>query len=172
MRGVSRQAINDLVVRGILALHDGRIDVAEADAACKVYLDPAKSQILNALTDLPGTESTPEPDTPTDTQDVSFHTARTMREKFNALTAEAGYLKLLGTLTGAADQARVSARRYRALRDKLQSIPDRTCDILAAERDAGVVHDLLVKEIDQALYELSDDARAEFAAGTAERMAG
>jgi hypothetical protein len=101
----------------------------------------------------------------------AFNESRRKQAYYSAEQARLDHLKELGLVVSTEEQTKVSARRYRAMRDKLQSIPDRTCDILAAERDAGVVHALLVKEIDQALYELSDDARAEFAAGAAERMA-
>jgi hypothetical protein len=101
----------------------------------------------------------------------AFNESRRKQAYYAAEQARLDHLKELGLVVSMEEQTKVSTRRYRALRDKLQSIPDRTCDILAAERDAGVVHALLVKEINQALYELSDDARAEFAAGAAERMA-
>lgn len=69
----------------------------------------------------------------------------------------------------------LAQRRYRAIRDRILTVPDRVADILAAERDPARVHAELTKELERALHELSDAAEAE-AAGmapreTAERVA-
>jgi hypothetical protein len=60
--------------------------------------------------------------------------------------------------------ARDRARRYRAARDQLLTVPDRVADILAAERDPARVHAILLNELEQALHGLSESATAESAA--------
>jgi hypothetical protein len=57
------------------------------------------------------------------------------------------------------------------MRDALLNVPDRIAAVLAAERDPARVHAELTKEIKRVLHELSDDARAEIARGTSERVA-
>lgn len=97
--------------------------------------------------------------------------SRAQRERYSAEQTKLDYLKALGLLVSAADMRVLSARRYRAIRDKLLNIPDRISAVLAAERDPVQVHAQLTVEIERVLHELSDDARAETARGAAERVA-
>lgn len=84
-------------------------------------------------------------------------------------------LKEIGTLVSREEMKEIAARRYRAMREQLKSLPDRMADILAAESDAARVHAALNNEIDRVLNELADDAAAESSAlaqgETAERVA-
>lgn len=96
---------------------------------------------------------------------------RTKREKFAAANEELEYLAALGRLVPAAEIQEASARRYRAIRDKLLNIPDRIASILAAEQEPVRVHAALTAEIKRVLHELSDDAVAETARGAEERVA-
>jgi hypothetical protein len=100
-----------------------------------------------------------------------YYEHRAKREKFQAETAELDYLKAIGRLVSVDELRQVRSERYRAIRDKLLNIPDRVAAILAAQSDPAVVHTELTKEIKRVLHELSDDARAELARGTAERVA-
>ncbi len=97
------------------------------------------------------------------------HRART--EEFRSKAAELEYLKDLGLLISATEAREANFLRYRTLRDKLLNVPDRVATILAAERDAGRVHQQLTAEIKRVLSELSIDATATAAAGVAERVA-
>ena len=97
--------------------------------------------------------------------------SRAQRERYSAEQTKLDYLRALGLLVSAADMRVLSARRYRAIRDKLLNIPDRISAVLAAERDPVQVHAQLTVEIERVLHELSDDARAETARGAAERVA-
>jgi len=96
------------------------------------------------------------------------HRAKT--EQFKSKQAELDYLTAIGLVVPRAGERALKTRRYRALRDKLLGIADRESAVLAAERDPVQVRAILLKAIKQALYELSDDARAESARGVAERM--
>jgi len=172
-RGVSRQAINDLVVRGILRLHDGKIDVAEADAACQQFLDPAKSQILTALPAQPvqpdAEESLEPPEGASDGEAISYHAARTMREKFNALSAQAEYLKLLDTLTSTAAVRDEIFSVMRTFRDNLALIGPRIAQRLASEGDPLRCQLLIDEQHEALLNELSRAFALDAAGGIGER---
>lgn len=79
-------------------------------------------------------------------------------------------LKEMGTLVSRDEVREIAARRYRAIREQVLTVPDRVADILAAERDAARVHSILIAELERALHELSDAAEAE-SAGLARRAA-
>ena len=97
------------------------------------------------------------------------HRART--EEFRSKQAELEYLRDLGLVVSAVEAREANFSRYRMLRDKLLNIPDRVATILAAEREAGRVHQQLTAELKRVLSELSNDATAEAAGGAAERVA-
>lgn len=63
------------------------------------------------------------------------------------------------------DQRRVSARRYRSLRDQMLAIPDRMAWLSREDRLK------LAAELKRVLHELAADARDESIAGTEERVA-
>jgi len=100
-----------------------------------------------------------------------YYEARARREQFQSKQAELDYLQALGELVSSTEMRRISARRYRAIRDKLLNIADRLAAVLAAERDPAQVHAVLTTDIKRVLNELSDDAAAELAEGAAERVA-
>jgi hypothetical protein len=108
---------------------------------------------------------------PVDKDPHGYYEARARREQFQSKQAELDYLQALGELVSSSDMRRISARRYRAMRDKLLNIPDRLAAVLAAEREPAQVHAVLTADIKRVLNELSDDASAELAAGVAERVA-
>jgi hypothetical protein len=84
-------------------------------------------------------------------------------------------LKETGALVSREEVREIAARRYRAARDQILTVPDRVADILAAERDPARVHAVLTNELEQALHGLSGSATAESAAlapgETSERVA-
>lgn len=79
-------------------------------------------------------------------------------------------LKEIGLIVSRDEVGEIAARRYRAIREQVLTVPDRVADILAAERDAARVHSILTAELERALHELSDAAEAE-SAGLARREA-
>lgn len=67
--------------------------------------------------------------------------------------------KRRGELVAVADVRQAGFRRYRSMRDKLLTIPDRLAAQLAAERDPVMVHAAIAREVKQVLDELSAGAR-------------
>jgi hypothetical protein len=95
--GVSRQAVNDWVTRGVLQLVDGKLDEAGALEAIAAVADPARPQrilISGPGADMPAPEAAPSAanaasgDTATPDEAGSFHAAKTRRERAQAELAE------------------------------------------------------------------------------------
>ncbi len=84
-----------------------------------------------------------------------FEQAKTEREIWRAKTAKLNYEKLSGLLVYAADVTDANFEKARMIRDQLLNIPARVSPIIAAERDAKKVHEILDKEIRQVLEILS-----------------
>jgi hypothetical protein len=146
-----------------------RTDPVEAARSGTVITPPSSGELPLDVSPAASPENAPASKAPGEAD--GFYAARATKTFYEAEQAKLDFLKNAGELIPKDEQTRVSARRYRAMRDKLQGIPDRTCDVLAAERDAGAIHALLTKEINQVLHELSNDAIAELARGNSERMA-
>ena len=175
LRNISRQAVHDLVARGIITLVDGKIEPAEADKQL-LALDPEKSKALLSLASQ--LELQPPAEQPNESPQgdggdpavTSYHVARTIREKYAAATAKMEYLKLIGTLVAAAEVRENEFRIFRKLRDNLTAISDRLAPRLAAETDPVRVQHLIGEEIRKALNELSRALGVDAAGGAGERQ--
>ena len=147
--GVSKPYIHKLVKKGIIRLHNGKVDTEQALAAMKANADPAKelredssSEVIPAAGNAAG--------------GVDFVTARTMREAFKAKLAKLEYEEKSGKLT---DAARVRNDAFKAgwiIRDELLAIPDRLADVLAAEDDPGTVRKVIFDELELVLNRISE----------------
>ena len=92
----------------------------------------------------------------TDNSDTEGLTkARAMREHFKALLTELEYKERSGELILAKDVCDANFEKARLIRDQLLNIPARVSPILAAERDAKKVNEILTHEIRQCLETLS-----------------
>lgn len=169
LRNVSRQAIGDLVKRGVLALRDGKLDIAEADAACLAHLNIAKSPVaaaieaaapsgapveappngMTASTDAATADSGSDAGPESTKQKFNFNDARAEREHYEALIAKANYLEQQGTLVQAADVQAEILEIAREVREQLMNVSPRISSILAAESDERKVDALLTKEMRQ-----------------------
>lgn len=118
-----------------------------------------------------GTEDAETPAAAPVEKDHGYYEARARREQIQAQQAELDYAESLGLVVSVEDERQVKSRRYRAIRDQMLSIPDRIATLVAAERDPARVHVIMTDEIKRVLHGLSEDARAEAAGGTAERVA-
>lgn len=168
--GVKRQAVHDLVKRGIItAGDDGLIDVAAATAAmakslradaktvASIMAAPPAEEVGAGDTVPPPADEPPAP--PADPNDAtSYHIARTLRETAEAKIAQLRLRVMAGEL--------VEARRVRdrvttlaaTARLGFERIPDKLADRLAITTDAAACHALITQEIDQVLADLAADA--------------
>ena len=138
-------------------MREGTIDIAEADAACLEHLNPARSSVISSIPVPAPAPAAATPAAPTqnaepaDTADmpISYHAARTMREKYEALGAKAEYLQTLGELVEAAPLQQASRELGREVRDALLNIAARIAPLVAAETDPRKVDEMLTQELRQ-----------------------
>lgn len=168
--GTSRQAVHDLVRRGIIAVDDeGLIDVAEAtEAMAKTLRADAKSVAAIMASEPEPTQAEPpaiEPPAGPEfdpTAATSYHVARTLREAAEAQIAQLKLRVMAGALLDS-ERVKTAATTLAAMtRNAFEKIPDKLADRLAAEADATACHAMLVAEIDQVLADLAARARSEF----------
>lgn len=135
--GVSRQAIHDLVKRGILPKDaDGLIDVEEARAAL-ANLHPS-SKIAKAVQSAapspatPPPEPSPHPAEKQGTEITSFHVARTLRESEEARMAKLKRMSIEKSLIDKDGAVRAAFTCTRMFRDDQETIGRRAGAKLAA----------------------------------------
>jgi hypothetical protein len=156
---VKRQAINDLVTRGILHVGaDGLIDIAEARAAIAANIHPGAKTATAVHT---STTNSPQ-DTPPDTAKpkvIDYHAARTLREYSEAQRAALKFRQEIGEMVDAASVTRAVTTWAATIRSALERIPDKLADRVAAEVDSVACHALMTAEIDLVLADLAAGAR-------------
>lgn len=157
---VSRQAVNDLVRRGILRLDDdGMLDLETARAALLDHVRPSgkTTAALAAQGLMPSaTEATP-PAAPTDDDGLptSYHVARTLRE------SEEAHMARLKRRTMEQELIRVDAveavwgAALASVREHLLQLRARLAPLLAAETDVFAIEQMLDAEHAQALATLA-----------------
>ena len=161
--GVKRQAIHDLVKRGIIATgDDGKLDVAAAiDAMAKTLRADSKTvaAILAAPDDLPDAAVQPVPtSTPEALDATSYHVARTLRETAEAKIAQLRLRQMAGELVEADRVRRIVTTLAATVRAGFERIPDKLAERLAALADAHECHALMTAAIDQVLADLAAGA--------------
>lgn len=85
----------------------------------------------------------------------SFSAEQTRERHFRARLAELEFNERVGTLVEAEKVQAEAFRMARLVRDAVLNVPSRLAGILAAESDQRKVHDLLEKELRQALESLA-----------------
>lgn len=141
---VSRQAIHDLVKRGIL----------EPDENGLIDLDLAKHALARKTRPSGKTAAALEPSAG---QEETHHAARTRRERAEADLAELKLAEQRGEVIRTAAVRATWAARLASARDRLLTVPDRCAAVLAAESSPQRVHELLTKEIHAAMIELAGE---------------
>lgn len=87
---------------------------------------------------------------------VNFADARTRTEIFKAKKAELEYQEAAGKLVEKDKVQKTAANVGGLVREKLNSIPDRLSQVLAAETGPDKIHELLTKDINQVLHAIAD----------------
>ena len=154
--GVSRQAIGDLVKRGILSEDkDGLIDVELARHAIEQRVRPS-AKTAQALTE---PAAAPPPPAATDAQTdgtiTSYHVAKTLNEAAQARMNQLKLREMQGDLIRVADVRATLAHVFATTREALLQLPARMAPLLAAESDTAAVQNLLHAEIHAALDTLA-----------------
>lgn len=159
---VSRQAINDLVKRGVLSVdRDGKIDLELARVAIANRVRPSGKTAAALPT---GATAAPQPAAraaaegtaaPDDMAVTSYHVAKTLRETAEARLAQLKLSEQRGEVIRVEAVRSALGSLLAATRDSLLQIPARLAPVLAAEADAAKVHDLMQAELHQALAQLT-----------------
>lgn len=90
-------------------------------------------------------------------EDPALAQSQRKKEEFRAKLVELEYEERVGTLVRKDDVEKEQFRIGRLVRDAVLNVPARLAGILAAETDQRKVHDLLEKELRQALEALALD---------------
>ena len=150
---VSRQAVNDLVKRGILPIDkDGLIDVELARHAIANRVRPSgkTAAALNGAS--PATAPADSEATASDSAPItSYHVAKTLRE---AAEAKMANLRLAEMERKLIDKDRASAgafTAFRQLRDALGVLPRKVAPAAAVATDVREVETLIARAIREAL---------------------
>ena len=156
--GVSRQAVHELVKRGILSKDkDGLIDVEMAKIALLNRVRPS-GKTTTSLTEAAATEAA-TPTTPAEPDEnaeiTSYHIAKTLREAAEAQIARLKLAEMRGELIRVDAVKTALAHAYSATRDALLQIPARLAPLLAADAEPASVQNSLYSEIHQALQHLA-----------------
>ena len=157
---VSRQAVHDLVKRGIISKDAaGLIDVAQAQAALANSVHPSSktAAALQSTAPPPGTSpaATTPPENGQNVEVTSYHVAKTLREAAEAQMARLKLAEMQGDVIRIAAVQTQFATVFVTVREALVQIPARMAPVLAAETDPVAVHNVLHAEIHQALQHLA-----------------
>ena len=161
--GVSRQAISDLVKRGVLSEDkDGLVDVelARMAIASRVSPDSKTSQALAVtppivaapVASAAGSDDAEAPIT-------NYHAAKTLNEIAQARMNQLKLQEMQGELIRVEAMRTAVARAMALAQESLMQIPTRLSFILAGESEASAIHRLLDGEISRALQDLGHSLR-------------
>lgn len=157
---VKRQAINDLVKRGIIMTgDDGTIDVSAAMEAMAKNLRADAKTVATIMASEQATPTGAPP--PSDALDAtSYHVARTLREAAEAKIAQLRLRQMIGSLVEAQRVTRAVTTWAAMARAAFEKVPDKVSERMAATPDPQECHALLTAEIDMVLADLAAGARA------------
>jgi phage terminase Nu1 subunit (DNA packaging protein) len=154
-RGVAARTIGKYVQRGVIPLHDDRINPDEADAALELFLiDPLGS---GRPGDPPEVTEEGTSQRKAKVNNNSYTEARTQEKnlKIELLELEVALKKGEMVLTKDVELAAFNAARE--IRDRMLNIPDRVAAIIAAETDEVTIRDMLTGHIEGELKAVSDN---------------
>lgn len=156
-KGWSKQYVHQLVKKGRIPLHGGKIDPVVADAALARDRDPTRAPPFRAdsMAQLTPPDAPGQPD-PTGPHG-SFSKARAVREHFRALRERLEYEHLVGKLVVVQE---VEDAVLEAARDVSESFAGAAARIGIAiagkfELDERQVHDIVTSEVRSTLQDLS-----------------
>lgn len=160
--GVSRQAVNELVKRGILPKDkDGLIDFELAKLALMNKVRPSgKSTTTLQESETPPASTAPAaaaaPSELDDSLEItSYHVAKTLNEAAMAQINRLKLAEMRGELIRVTAVKATLATIFATTRDALLQIPARLAPTLAADVDPASVQNALHTEIHQALHHLA-----------------
>ncbi len=154
LKNVAPRTIGKYVQRGIIPLHDDKIDPEEADRCLDaVLVEPLGSGRHPAPEETPATRPDKDVDNPTDT----YTQARTAEKRLKVELLELDLQLKKGEMVLTKDVEFAAYTAARQLRDRMLNIPDRVAAIIAAETDEVKIRDLLTDHIESEIRSISKD---------------
>jgi hypothetical protein len=144
-QGFSKQYVGKLISQRKIKLVNGMVDEKSANAVLQNQRDPNLPIRRN------GNNSY---ESQSDMHDLLVKT-KLKNEIERGKILEARAKAEIGQLVSLEDVKKVAFARGRIIRDSMLNIPDRISSLLATENDASKIHEILTKEIREALEELS-----------------
>jgi hypothetical protein len=168
--GVSRQAVHDLIERGILQKgEDGTIDVEMAKVAIANRVRPSGKTAAAVLGPAPPPMGMPAPVPPPAEHQVdpaaatSFHVARTLRESEEARMAKLKRQQLEGSLIELEPAKTAVFTAFRTLRDSAMPLGRRVAPRLASMTDSRAIQLLIDEEMRSVLKTFAERTLASLA---------
>jgi hypothetical protein len=146
-QGFSKQYVGKLISQGKIKLVDAMIDEKSANAVLQNQRDPNLPIRRNGSSLYEGQS---------DMHDLLVKT-KLKNEIERGKLLEAKVKSETGELISAEKVRQAMFVKGRIIRDGIMNIPDRISSLLANENDAAKIHEILSKEIREALTELSRD---------------
>lgn len=165
--GVSRQAVGDLVSRGVITLVDGKVDERAALHAIANVRDPARAGKIIAGPEAEMTvadvlkppSGDGQGDLPTPEEAGAFHAAKTRREKAEASIAELKLQQLAGSLVDKGTTWQAITDATALLQSAVDRIADKLAERVAAESNSDACYRLIKTETDAVLRDVADAVR-------------
>lgn len=149
--GVSRQAINKLVKKGVIKVgRDRKINAHEARKAIGAHVHPTGKTV----------EALDAPTQAAEESTLSYHVAKTLREAAEAKIAALKYGELKAELVRADVVRSELATVVATVRESLLQLPARLAPLVTVESDQTANHELIASEIHRALALLVEDLAA------------
>jgi phage terminase Nu1 subunit (DNA packaging protein) len=153
-RGVAARTIGKYVQRGVIPLHNDRIDPDEADAALEIFLvEPLGSGRPGDPAEVTG-EGTSQRKAKLNNN--SYTEARTQEKNLKIELLELDVALKKGEMVLTKDVEVAAFTAAREIRDRMLNIPDRVAAIIAAETDEVTIRDMLTAHIEGELNAVSD----------------
>jgi|GEM_PF-6151147 len=165
LRGVSKGAVSKWKARGLLVINQetGNVDVAASvaklDSRPEVYRGGSTRE-TGAVKKKPAPDETYDVlEKETRGEPLTHADATRLKEIFAARTQRLRYDQEIGAVVSIEEVGKQVTAEYSALRKRLLNIPAKVAIRAAALKSAESIQELVEKEINFALHELTADAR-------------
>ena len=155
LKGVAARTIGKYCQRGVIPLHNDRIDPKEADAALEIFLvEPLGSGRPGDPVDITE-EGTSQRKAKKNNN--SYTEARTQEKNLKIELLELDVALKKGEMVLTKDVEVAAFNAAREIRDRMLNIPDRVAAIIAAETDEVTIRNMLTGHIEGELQAVSDN---------------
>lgn len=167
LAGFKRSYITQLRQDDRLVLDGRRVDVAASLERIKATADPSKVGVAarhattrkakgqaNNSTQVDNDVNTPD-DAPATPADMSYQTARAIKERYAAMAAKRDYELSMQQLLNAEDVRQTVLAAVTTLRSRMETLPDTLGPQVAATPDEGKARAILTEAMEHALNEIA-----------------